>query len=156
MPVSVKYSFNQHFNVPARKAYEWCTNYTSADQALMQEKYAKREIQHIAKDILILTDTFAGEKKLTTKQKLVCLYPRQLFWTSTHVTGPNQHSQFLYQIIPENKKRCFLTFTGLHVDYGFKEDTSQKEIARTSRKLKKIDSETWKLLATEMEKELKH
>jgi len=156
LPISVKYSFRQHFNIPAREAYEWCTDYTPEDQALMQEKNAEREVQHVAENVRILTDTYVDENNRAVKEKLVCLYPDQLFWTSTHVAGPNKHSQFLYQIIPENKKRSCLRFVGLHLDYRIKEDISRKEIDGISRKLRKIDSETWKILAKEMEKELKH
>ena len=155
MPVSIHYNFSQRFNVPARKAYEWCTDYTPEDQALMQEESAKREIQHITKDILILTDKYFSEKETVTKQKLVCLYPRQLSWTSTHLTGPNKHSQFLYQITPENKTRCHLRFTALFLNYNLKDHLDKKKTEQLARELKKLDSENWKLLATKMEKELK-
>ena len=155
MPVSIHYNFSQRFNVSARKAYEWCTDYTPEDQALMQEESAKREIQHITEDILILTDTYFSENQTTTKQKLVCLYPRQLSWTSTHLTGPNKHSQFIYQIVPENKTHSLLKFTALHLDYNLKEGADEKKAERLARELKKLDSENWKLLATEMEKELR-
>jgi hypothetical protein len=93
-----------------------------------------------------------NESEKTIKQKLVCLYPSRFFWTSTHLTGPNKYSQFLYEITSQTDGQSCLTFTALHLDYNFKKEEDAERLARD---LKKMDSETWKLLAEKMEKELK-
>jgi len=156
MPQPVRYEFAQRFSQPARKAYEWCTNFTPEDQALMGEENATREVQKITKDTFILTDKFRNEDKTTVKQKLVCLYPDRLMWTSTHLAGPAKHSQFIYEITSKNKAASSLRFTALHIAHDIKEDTDEAEIKRLAEKLKLSDSDCWKDLANEMEKELGH
>ena len=97
MPTPIYYHFQQHFNVPARKAFEWCTTYTPGDHALMGEKDVSRKIENINDRTIILSDTFnIGADNQIEKQKLVQIYPEILFWTSTHLTGPAKHSQFIY------------------------------------------------------------
>ena len=149
---AVHYGFSQGPNVSVRTAFAWCTDYSPDDMRLMQEEKATRKVQHISDDVIILTDTFVSKGKRVVKRKLVCLYPDRFTWTATHLTGPNKHSQFLYEITAQNGKQCCLKFTGLQVDYAIKEDA---EVARLSQELKKMDSNNWKLLASEMEKELK-
>jgi hypothetical protein len=121
----------------------------------MQEENPMREIHHVSDDVILLTDTHTIGGRTVVKQKLVCLYPDRLAWTSTHLTGPNMHSQYIYELVPRNGRQCCLNFTGLYLDYCIKEDTEKKKAERLSRELKKMDSENWKLLANEMEKELK-
>jgi hypothetical protein len=149
MPLSIHYHFSQRFNVPALKAYKWCTDYDPQDHALMRVN-AKREILNISANTILLTDTFYNKDKKVTKQKLVCLYPNELSWTSTHLTGPIKYSQFLYKIVPESKRTCRLDFTGLQVEYD-----NEENIEVLARKLKKEDSTAWKYLATEMERAFK-
>jgi hypothetical protein len=153
---SVRYRFCQSFKVSAREAYDWCTDYSPRDMALMQEENATREVKRVSEETIILTDTYHSEGgESTTKQKLVCLYPDRLTWTSTHVTGPNRCSQFLYEITPETDRTCRLKFTGLFLDYNIKKRGDKKETDLLIKKLEKMDSEKWKLLAKEMENELK-
>jgi hypothetical protein len=117
MPTPIYYHFQQRFNVPARKAFEWCTTYTPGDHALMGDKDASRKIEHITDRTVILTDTFnIGADNQVEKQKLVQLYPEILFWTSTHLNGPAKHSQFIYQITEEAVDISHLDFTGLFLD----------------------------------------
>jgi hypothetical protein len=155
MARAVHYGFSQSFNVSARKAFEWCTDYGPGDMALMREENATREVQHVSDDVILLNDTYAIEGKTVVKQKLVCLYPNRLTWTSTHLTGPNRHSQFLYEIVTQNDGQCCLNFTGLYLNHSNKEGAEGKEVERLAKELKKMDSENWKLLAKKMEKELK-
>jgi hypothetical protein len=68
------------------------------------------------------------------------------------LTGPNKYSQFLYEITSQTDGQSCLTFTALHLDYNFKKEEDAERLAKD---LKKMDSETWKLLAEKMEKELK-
>jgi hypothetical protein len=152
MPYAVHYEFIQEFNAPAQKAFDWCTDYRPEDMTLMKEENATRKVQRIANDVVILLDTFNREGKSVEKQKLVCLYPARLMWTSTHLTGPNKHSQFLYEITPLKAGKSQLKFTASSLDY----ETLDSETAETrSKELRKMDAQTWKLLAREMEKELK-
>ncbi len=147
------YSFNKSFRVSARRAFEWCTNYSLDDMKLMQEENATRGVQYISDTIIILTDTYVVKEKSIVKQKLVCLYPDRLTWTSTHLTGPNRYSQFLYEVTSQAEQQSCLKFTGLYIDYKVKnEDGGLTEL---SEELKKMDLENWKNLAKEMEKELK-
>ncbi len=152
MPHPIHYHFSQSFNVSALEAYKWCTDYDPNDHALMHVN-AKREIMHVSKDTIILTDTYYNKNKKIIKKKLVCLYPDRLSWTSTHLMGPIKYSQFLYEIVPEGRDSCRLEFTGLQIEYNDEKKFSKKEIEMLTEKLKNEDSAAWKLLAAEMEKE---
>ena len=152
---TVHYGFSQSFDVSARKAYEWCTNYGPGDMALMQEENATREVNHISEDVILLNDRYTIQGKITVKQKPVCLYPDRLTWTSTHLTGSNKRSQYIYELIPKNDRQCCLNFTGLYLDHGIKVGIEEKETGRLAKELKNMNSENWKLLANEMKKELK-
>ena len=122
---------------------------------LMQEQNATRDVRQVSEDTILLNDTYTVGGERVTKQKLVCLYPDRLTWTSTHVTGPNRCSQFLYEITPETDRACRLKFTGLFLDYSIRKRGDEKENDLLAKKLEKMDSENWRLLAREMEKELK-
>jgi hypothetical protein len=152
MARSIHYHFIQRLNVPAARAYEWCTDYDPQDHVLMRAN-AKREILRVSENVILLTDTFYNENGSVTKQKLVCLYPNRLFWTSTHLTGPNKYSQFLYEIVQESKSWCRLEFTGLQIEYNAEESLSMKEAEALAEKLRKEDAATWRLLAAAMERE---
>ncbi len=155
MPTPIYYRFQQRFHVPARKAFEWCTTYTPEDHALMGEKDVSRKINHITDRTVILTDTFnIGTDNQVEKQKLVQFYPNILFWTSTHITGPAKHSQFLYQITAEASNISNLNFTGLFLHYGDKK-ISESDTVKMVEKTRKEDARAWKLLAKAMEQELR-
>lgn len=154
MPHSVHYHFSQCFNVPALKAYKWCTNYDPQDHALMRVN-AKREILRISENTIVLTDTYPDKNKSIKKQKLVCLYPNRLSWTNTHLTGPNKYSQYLYQIVPESKMTCRLERASLQVEYSNRKRFNKKEIELLAEKLRNEDSAAWKLLAAEMERDFR-
>ncbi len=149
----VHYRFSQRFNLPARKAYEWCTDFTPGDQTLMGEKNATREVQRITEDTLILTDKFQVGGETTVKQKLVCLYPNRLMWTSTHLAGPAEHSQFIYEIRSVTRTTSSLEFTALHLARDVKESKAETETEQLAEELRKADSDVWKNLAREMEKD---
>ena len=155
MPTPIYYHFQQRFNVPARKAFEWCTTYTPGDHALMGYNDVSRKIEHITDRTLILTDTFnIGADNQVEKQKLVQLYPEILFWTSTHLNGPAKHSQFLYQITEEAVDISHLDFTGLFLDYA-DEKISEADYAKLVEKTRKEDARSWVLLAKAMEQDLR-
>ncbi len=60
MPTAIHYHFRQDFNVPARRAYEWCLDYQagSGDHVLMGDPNADRKINRVSDRTVILTDTF--------------------------------------------------------------------------------------------------
>jgi hypothetical protein len=153
-PYAIHYSFSQRFNVSAREAFDWCTDYSPEDMMLMQDENATRKVQRLSDDVIVLVDTHVNKGKCAVKQKLVCLYPKRLMWISTHLSGPNKYSQFLYEITPQGDRKCCLTFTGLQFDNNVKEDEGEEEAEVFGKKLKNMDSEIWKRLAKEMEKEL--
>jgi hypothetical protein len=152
MPVSVQYHFSIRFRVPAKKAYEWCTSFDPSDHTLMGDENAQRKITHITDNVLLLTDTFHTQSDDVEKQKLVQLYSDQMFWTSTHLTGPNKHSQFLYQISAEGDAASKLEFKANHLEYP-KENLDKAHVKLLAEKLCKEDSEAWKLLAKAMTKD---
>ncbi len=154
MPTPIYYHFQQRFNVSARKAYEWCTNYGPGDHALMGERDASRKIEPLTERTVILTDKFnVGTKKQIEKQKLVQLYPEMLFWTSTHISGPAKHSQFIYQITAEGDDTSHLDFTGLFLDYAH-DRMSKADAEKLAEKTCKDDAAAWVLLAKAMEQDV--
>jgi len=154
MPIPIYYHFQQRFSVSARKAYEWCTNYAPGDHALMGEQGASRKIERFTERTVILTDTFNVETgNQVEKQKIVQLYPETLFWTSTHISGPAKHSQFIYQILEDDDDASHLDFRGIFVDYAH-EKISKEEAAMLAEKECRDDAAAWVLLAQAMEQDL--
>ncbi len=153
MPCAIRYCFSQRFPVSARKAYEWCTDYSPEDHVLMGDTTGvKRQITRVTDDTVVLTDTFHVGDGFVEKQKLVQLYPDRLRWVATHLTGPNKYSQFIYEISAEGNGASSLEFTGLHLEY--KEGLDSEAVKALAAKLRKEDAAAWKLLAKAMKKEL--
>lgn len=119
----------------------------------MGEEAAERQITRVTDTTIILTDIFHTSKGNVEKQKLVQLYPERLSWISTHLTGPNKYSQFIYEISAEGDGASRLDFIALHLEYE-KENLDSEGIRSLADKLKEEDSATWKLLAKAMAKEL--
>ncbi len=155
MPNAIRYNFRQKFDASARDAFAWCTEYTSGstDHMLMGDKNAERQVTRVAESTVILTDTFHTDKGDIEKQKLVHFYPDRLSWNAIHMTGPNKYSQFLYEIFPDGENVSHIDFTGLHLDYGHK-DLGRAKAKALAEKLCKDDSESWKLLAKALAKDL--
>jgi len=151
-PYSVYYHFSQRFNVPAKYAFEWAIDYRPGDLALMGEE-GRRSVKALSDDIVVLTDLFhGGGKGWITKKKLIRIYRERLYWTSTHLTGSNRHSQFLYQISQEGNDMSRLDFIGSQVFYDEEEPSTQR-IRSMARTLTKEDSLAWMRLARAMEKD---
>jgi hypothetical protein len=149
MPLSVRYHFSQRFNVSAQKAFNWCTDFDPKDHALMGDENAERQVINLTEGTIILRDKFHSAVGTFKKEKLIQIYPDQLSWVSTHLTGPNKYSQFLYRITPESKNTSILDFTGLHLEY------EEKETAKVlAQRLCRDDADAWKLLAKAMTKDL--
>jgi hypothetical protein len=153
MLCSIRYCFRQRFPVPACKAYKWCIEYDPQDPALMGENAAERQITRLTDTTIILTDIFHTRNGRIEKQKLVQLYPDRLSWISTHLTGPNKYSQFIYEISAESDDASRLDFTALHLEHE-KEKLDSDRIKSLTDKLKEEDSAAWKRLAKAMAKEL--
>ena len=98
MPCTIRYKFSQTFNAPAEAAYQWCTDYTPDDHALMSQGKAVRQIKKLSDTTILLTDSFQNAKETVVKEKLVQLYPDRHLWIATHISGPNRHSQFIYEV----------------------------------------------------------
>jgi transposase len=148
----IRYQFSRSFDVPAKAAYQWCTDYRPDDWRRMGKKGTRR-IKRLNEDTLILTDTVEGEGGAVTKKRLVRLNADSLAWTNTHLAGPNKHSQFWYQIVAVGKARSRLDFTGLQVNYGRR--PSALRAAEAAKELKEDDSRAWVLLAREMSTDLR-
>jgi hypothetical protein len=118
----------------------------------MGAEAAERQITRLTEDTVILTDIFHVGTGNMEKQKLVQLYPDSLRWVSTHLTGPNKYSQFIYEVSAEGKNASRLDFTALHLEYV--EKLGSEAVKSLAAKLKQEDSGAWKLLATAMAKEL--
>lgn len=112
-------------------------------------KNSERVVTKIAEGIIILKDTSITAAGTVEKQRLVQLYPAKLFWVSTHLTGPNKHSQFLYQISSDGKNGSFLDFSALNLQYD-----GIKDAEVLAARLFQEDSEAWQLLAKALSKEL--
>jgi len=153
MIYSLHYHFNQIFAVPPLQAYTWCTNYEPNDLKLMHQN-GKREITHLTENTIILTDTFYNEKETIKKKKLIQLYPDQLSWTNTHLSGPNKYSQFLYEIKPKQDGLSKLNYIGLQMEYKKSIKLDKKEIEARAIGQMNQDAAVWKIIAKEMEKEL--
>lgn len=106
---------------------------------------AERQITHLADGAIILKDSFNSVAGTIETQKFVNLYPDKYKWTSTHLTGPNKRSQFLYKITPQSKNASFLTFTALQLEYNEKEDAKL-----LAERLCKEDAYAWQLLTAAM------
>jgi hypothetical protein len=151
MPQTINYKFSQTFNISAQAAYEWCTDFDPDDPALMAEGNATREVKKLTDKTLILKETFRQEKDTIIKEKLVQFYPDRLMWISTHISGPNKHSQFIYEIAAETDHSSRLDFTAQHIEH--KTGMSHSEIMKLEEDLCRYDSDVWKLLAKAMENE---
>ena len=115
----------------------------------MNEEGAKRQIIQIADGTIILKDTFSTPTGTIEKQKLVQLYPDDLAWTSTHLTGPNKYSQFLYRISAKGDDASILDFTGLHLEYS-----NEADVELLAKQFCREDAAAWKLLAKAMAEEI--
>ena len=150
MPITVRYHLAQRFDVPAKEAFKWCTDYDSQDQLLMGRKDAERHITCIIESTVILTDIFYPPTGKVEKQKLVQLYPQRFSWVATHLSGPNTYSQFLYEITPEGKDASVLNLTALFIEYDEKADAQL-----LAEKLCRENSAAWALLGNAMSEEIK-
>jgi len=153
MPVgSVRFRFRQAFRVPARAAYEWCTDFQPADARFFSEKW-RREVRRVAEDAIVLTETTWPEGRTRVVQRLVRLSPQDLAWTNTHIAGPFRHSQYWYRIVPDAARRSHLEFTGMRLVRTPK-PLSAAERARLAEQERRSDSALWRRIAPALELEV--
>ena len=95
---STYYKFNQQFSVPAKEAFDWCTNYQPGDLALMGEE-GNRRINKLTSDTVILEERVVQDDKRVTKVKLVKLNRSTYSWHNIQLKGPNRYSEFIYEIV---------------------------------------------------------
>lgn len=147
-PISVYYHFNQWFDYPAAEVFAWATDYRPDDIALFGMQ-GKRGVKRLFNDAVLLTDTFvSADGSRIVKKKLVRLYPKKLFWTNTHISGPHKYSQFLYALVPEGPYASRLEFSGQQVMNL--ENPTPRNVRALAAQLCKEDSTIWKRLARAM------
>jgi hypothetical protein len=151
--VSIRYEFSQSFRVPAAEAFAWCTDYSPEDHVLMGHK-GNRKSRRVSDDTIILEDTVYPSDKAVRKTKLVRLDPERLAYYNIHLTGPNKHSLYLYQIVPEGDGGSRLDFTGYEVSYPEKAPTT-KRLAEMAEAESQAGRRDWGNLAKAMERELR-
>ena len=151
MPATIHYMFTQHFEVPAKTAYIWCTSFSAEDFSLINQENTKREIVHLTDEVLILRDRYKTGQGWLLKEKLIHLYPEKLAWTSTHLSGPNKHSQFMYEIKAETKQTSYLVFIANHVEY--QENVNCEDVCLLAEKCCSADSDVWSRLAEALNKQ---
>ena len=151
--VSLAITFTQPLKVSAQRAYAWATDYRPQDIELLG-KEGRRNAKHLNEDTIVLSDVFVTPTGKVTKKKLIRLYPEHLRWTNTHITGPNRHSQFLYELVASGKNACKLVFTGRQV-FTSPQPLSKAAQAKMTAELLRDDQAMWKRLAVVMAKDLK-
>jgi hypothetical protein len=153
MPTTIRYHFSQGFAVSAHDAYIWCTDFTPQDNALMGEDNVKRQVIRLTYNTVVLKEVFQTNSGNIEKHKLVQLYPERLSWISTHLTGPNKYSQFIYEISAEGNNASRLNFMAAHM-LNEKEIIIESDSKLLANELCNYDSKIWILFAKAMEKEL--
>jgi hypothetical protein len=149
----VKYEFIQPFEVSAQEAFDWCTDYKPFDLALMKEKGVRR-IRKITKDAVLLTETTMKNRQAVRKTKLLRLSRAQLSWTNTHIAGANRHSQFLYRIVSEGRRKSQLSFVGLLIVYS-REALDARALRQIAERERQADSRAWRFLGAAMSNDLR-
>jgi hypothetical protein len=159
MPLQrIDYAFTAKLPAPRAAAYLWATDYQPDDLVLMGFD-ARRSVERIAQDTVLLTDTFASDPFAiapggrVTKVKLVHLFPRHWSWTSTHVSGPTKYSQFLYELVPEGRTACRLRYTGVQVEERPRSGPG-RSIVQRARELAREDSQGWRHFAAAIARDL--
>ena len=154
MPVSsLRFEFRQPFHVPARAAFDWCTDFRPSDAKLFDQKW-RRAVRWISPDALVLTETTYPGGKVRVIQRLVRLNARGLAWTNTHISGPFQHSQYWYRIVPDGPRRSHLVFTGMRLVRTPRALTAAEKVRLTEEE-RRADSSLWRRrIAPALERDL--
>jgi len=148
---SVHYGFSQHFDFPPQAAFLWCTDYAPEDIELMGEK-GRRKVKRLNEDTFVLNDKYKTKEGKVVKKRLVRVYPERLSWTNTRVSKDGRHSQFLYQIVAEERGGSRLDFVGSQIFTGKK--PGKAKLDGMAKQLATDDSAAWRNLAKAMAKDL--
>jgi len=144
------YEFRQRFRVPAAKAFRWCLDFSPADIAL-SGGHLSRKVAWTSPRTVILDDRFAKPNGTRIRKvKLVQVYPETRSWVSTHIAGPNRHSQFRYRIVPDGANASALIFEGRELRWQGP-TLPAAATRRSARRLCRDDSASWKDFAVAME-----
>jgi hypothetical protein len=147
-----EYSFRQRFRVPAPWAFRWCIDFLPYDWKT-GGVHGSRKILWLAPRTVLLDDTFpAPGGRRVRKVKLVQIYPRARYWVSTHVVGPNHHSQFRYTVSSAGPNASVLLFEGRELRWRGSPLTPVAERQLAAR-LRSEDAALWTQFAIEMERE---
>jgi hypothetical protein len=149
---TVHYRFSQSFPFPVEEAFAWASDYDPGDIRLMG-KEGTREIERIDEDTLVLDDTIVNGNGTVRKRRLVRLFPELHALTNTRLSGPNRHSQFIYQFLAEGEKGSRLEFTGAQVNRAATRP-SPADVAALAEVYATEDSGLWVNLAEAMKKDL--
>jgi hypothetical protein len=152
--ISVRYSFSQRFAVPVEEAFRWSIDYDPDDFALMGTE-GKRKVNKLTDDTFILEDAGKAKKEegWVKRPRLIRINHERRSFSSTHIGGPNLHSQFWYEFFPEKDAGSRLDFTGLFILPSTKK-LSKEEVAKIAEDERKADRKIWKNLAKAMEASL--
>ncbi len=147
-----EYSFRQRFRVPAPFAFRWCIDFLPYDWAT-GGIHGSRKVFWLSPRTVLLDDTFpATGGRRVRKVKLVQVYPRARYWVSTHIVGPNHHSQFRYTISAAGANASVLLFEGRELRWRGPPLAPAAE-GRLAARLRSEDADLWKRFAAEMERE---
>jgi hypothetical protein len=113
-----------------------------------------RKFTRVSEDTIILDDTVYPAGKAVNKKKLVRIDPKRLTYYNIHLTGPNKHSLYFYQIVPDGDGESRLDFTGYEVSYPSKAP-SKKQLAKMAEAESAAGPKDWANLARAMERELR-
>ena len=150
---SVTFAFRQAFAVDADRAFRWCIDFRPDDLRRMHEA-GDRTVRCLTDDTFLLADRVPlSSGRRVTKLKLVRINRRARSWTSTHLSGPARHSQFVYRISPKGRGGSQLEFVGLQV-LRARSPPAAAARTRLARQLRGEDAAAWKLLARAMEADL--
>jgi hypothetical protein len=160
MPLQrLTYEFTTTLEASRPRAFQWATDYRPSDFDLNGFQGTRR-VERLAENLILLTDTFDSDPfdatpgSPTVKVKLVHLYPDRWSWTATHLSGPAQHSQFLYELSTKGPSRSTLHFTGSQVEQVARPLTKGAR-ERRAAELRREDSELWVRISSALAKELR-
>ncbi|MFY9717635.1 MAG: GNAT family acetyltransferase [Thermoplasmata archaeon] len=139
--VALPYGFRVPLAAPARRAYDWCTDFSPADGSLFSES-TRRTVRRITEDALVMTDTTWPGGRLRRIRRLVRLNASELAWTNTHLDGPFQGSQYWYRVVPDGPDRSALEFRGLRLERR-SSLASPAANARRAAACRRDDREEW-------------
>ena len=147
------YTFRQRFRVPAEAAFRWCIDFTPEDWKRLGEK-GTRKVTWLTGRTVLLDDSYPAPKgSRVRKRRIVQIYPETRQWVSTHVSGPNLHSQFRYTIVEEGANASSILFEGRELRWRGSALRAAAQ-RRLSRELRAADSGLWRQFAAQMERDL--